>query len=360
MSSDRRAFLQTAGLVTLGLGLRGASTLSAQAPAAMPTDRAKALMAKFGLKCPIFQAGMAILAPPELAAAVSNAGGLGAIGLTGATPERGRELVAQTKAATKRPFAVNYILVRDCSSFRAAVEAGAPIVQFSWGLPSREQLGALAGAGTKWGVQVASGEGAARAVDLGVDYIICQGTEAGGHVQAIRSREETLPEVLAAAKSTPVLAAGGIASGRAIRRALLDGAAGVLMGTRFMATREAYAHDVYKAALTRAKAEDSVFTICFQDGWTSAPHRVLRNRTLNRWEAAGCPPPGQRPGEGEVVATTPTGVKRLRYAGTSPRPGDTGEVAEMAMWAGVGVGSIRDVAPAAEIVERLWAECLNA
>jgi nitronate monooxygenase len=359
MNSTRRAFLQKAGCVALGLGLRGAPSVVAQTSSAMPTERAKALMLKFGLTCPLFQAGAALLASPDLAAAVSNAGGLGAIGLTGASPDRAREVIAQTKAATNRLFAVNYILVRDCSSLPAAVEAGAPLVQFSWGLPSREQLATLAGGRVRWGIQVASGEGAARAVDLGADYIICQGTEAGGHVQAIRSRVETLSEVLDAAKSTPVLAAGGIADGQAIRRALLDGASGVLMGTRFMATREANAHEAYKTALTRARAADSVFTVCFQDGWPGAPHRVLRNRTVNLWEAAGCPPPGQRPGEGEVVAVTASGTKRLRYAGTAPRPGDTGALEEMALWAGTGVDSIREVAPAGEIVARLWSDCLR-
>jgi nitronate monooxygenase len=359
MDADRRAFLEKTGMLTLMMSLRG--TLAAQPPPEIPTERAMALMAKFGLKIPVMQSGMGNLAPPALAAAVSNAGGLGSIGLSSATPQSARDLVAQTRALTARLFAVNYILSgHDCSSLPAAVEAGAPIVQFSWGLPSRDQLRNISGAGAKWGVQLSCGEAAARAVELGADFIICQGTEAGGHVQALRSREESLPEVIAAAQSVPVLAAGGIADGTVMRRALLDGASGAFVGTRFIATHEAYAHDDYKAALTRAKATDSVYTICFQDGWANAPHRGLRNRTMSRWEAAGCPPPGKRPGEGDLIGLTTHGGKVLRYANIPPRPGYTGQIAEMALWAGAGVGSVREIAPAGDIVKRLWAECVGA
>ena len=135
-------------------------------------------------------------------------------------------------------------------------------------------------------------------MDAGADYLICQGTEAGGHVQATKALYDVLPDVLNEAKTVPVIAGGGIANGAHIRRALLAGASGVLIGTRFVATKEAGAHDEYKGAIARAKAPDTVLTVCFQDGWPSAPHRVLRNTTFEKWEAAGCPPAGKRPGEG--------------------------------------------------------------
>src|SRR5262245_24420801 len=90
-----------------------------------------------------------------------------------------------------------------------------------------------------------------------------------------------------------------IANGTHIRRALLAGSSGVLIGTRFVATKEANAHDEYKGAIARAKARDTVLTVCFQDGWPNATHRVLRNRTFQMWEEAGCPPAGKRPGEGD-------------------------------------------------------------
>jgi NAD(P)H-dependent flavin oxidoreductase YrpB (nitropropane dioxygenase family) len=179
-------------------------------------------------------------------------------------------------------------------------------------------------------------------------------------VQATRTLYEVLPAVIDEAKTVPVLAGGGIANGAHIRRALLAGASGVLIGTRFLATKEAGAHEEYKAAIIRAKAPDTVLTVCFHDGWESAPHRVLRNRTLELWEAAGCPPPGKRPGEGDIVATNAmTGTVKRRYSVGSPAPDDRGAVTELVMYAGQGVDAIRDIPSAGELVESLWRECLE-
>lgn len=128
-----------------------------------------------------------------------------------------------------------------------------------------------------------------------------------------------------------------------------------------MATKEAFAHDDYKIALTRAKAADTVMTVCFQDGWVNAPHRVLRNRTFTMWEAAGCPPPGQRPGEGDVLTTNPaTGGARIRYRVGTPGPNERGAILETGLYAGQGVDAIRDLPSAGELVARLWKECVDA
>jgi len=135
----------------------------------------------------------------------------------------------------------------------------------------------------------------------------------------------------------------------------------MLIGTRFVATKEAGAHDEYKGAITRAKAADTVLTVCFQDGWVNAPHRALRNRTLEMWEAAGCPPAGKRPGEGDILATNAiTGATKRRYTGSSPVRDDRGTIVEMSLWAGQGVDAIRDIPSAGELVARLWKECLEA
>ena len=180
-------------------------------------------------------------------------------------------------------------------------------------------------------------------------------------MQALSALYDTLPAVIAEAKNVPVLAAGGIANGAHIRRALLAGASGALIGTRFVATRESLGHDDYKSALTRAKAIDTVLTICFQDGWANAPHRVLRNKTVEMWEAAGCPPPGQRPGEGDVVSTNVvSGAPKRRYGIGSPVANDRGTLSELPHWAGTGVDAIRDIPSAADLVPRLWRECLAA
>jgi nitronate monooxygenase len=337
--------------------------LAAQQPAmAMPTPGARALMETFGLTYPIVNAGMGTLASPQLAAAVSEGGGLGIAGFTNLAPDVVRERLAMLTAATKRPFAINYLIARQpgLDTLPLVLEGGAPVIQFAWGMPSKEAVATIRRARAKFGVQVGSAAGARQALDLGADFLICQGTEAGGHVQATTPLNEALPRVLDEAKATPVLAAGGIADGRAIRRALVVGASGVLIGTRFVATTEAWAHTEYKNALTRAKASDQVLTVCFQDGWVNAPHGVLRNRTFQMWEAAGCPPPGRRPGEGDVVAVNATGNPITRYAATMPGPLSKGTIAEMCMYAGRGVDSIKDVPSAAELVQRLWKECVEA
>ena len=359
MPSSRRDFLAKA--VIAGLGASGVE-LNAQPGTAMPTARASALMALFGLKYPIFSAGMGGTAVPALAVAVSNAGGLGAVG-TGVvhTADLVRQRVSQARAATDRPFAVNYLLARDPVTLPLALDLGAPIIQFAWGIPTADTVASIRKAGAKMGIQISSAAGAQRALDVGADYLICQGTEAGGHVQGTNALYEVLSTVIAAAKTVPVLAGGGIANGAHIRRALLTGASGVLVGTRFVATIEAGTHEEHKAAIIRAKAADTVLTVCFQDGWANAPHRVLRNRTLELWEAAGCPPPGQRPGEGDVLTTnTVTGAMKRRYSTVNPSSDDRGAVLELALWAGQGVDAIRDIPSAGELVGRLWRECLDA
>jgi nitronate monooxygenase len=362
MSSDRREFLQKATVVAAGLGARAPQLTAQQGSSSMPTARASALMTAFGLRYPIFCAGMGLTATPELAIAVSNGGGLGGLG-TGSAANLGvvRERVSRTKSGTSRPFAVNYLLAFDPVTLPVALDAGAPIIQFAWGIPSPEAVAAIRKAGAKMGIQISSVAGARRALDAGADYLICQGTEAGGHVQATKALYEVLPAVIEEAKTVPVVAGGGIANGAHIRRALQAGASGVLIGTRFVATKEAGAHDEYKGAITRAKAADTVLTVCFQNEWANAPHRVLRNRTLEMWEAAGCSPAGKRPGEGDMVATNAiTGAARLRYSAFAPVPDDRGSLMDMCLYAGQGVDAIRDIPSAGELVARLWKECLDA
>jgi nitronate monooxygenase len=362
MASNRREFIRHAAAVAAGLGVHGTRLEAEAQPASMPTPRARAFMKLFGLTHPIGNAGMGGFATPELAIAVSEAGGLGAVG-TGRYPVAAvvKDYVARARAGTRRPFAVNYLLAAEPVTLPIALDAGAPIIQFAWGLPTREMTASVRRAGAKLGVQVSSRLGARQALDLGADYLICQGTEAGGHVQAISALYETLPGVVEEAGTVPILAAGGIANGSHIRRALMARASGVLIGTRFVATTEAEGHDEWKQALVRAKTEDSVLTVCFQDGWENAPTGVLRNRTVEMWEAAGCPPPGRRPGEGDVLTTNATtGQVKRRYSIGAPRREDRGEVLDLPLYAGKGVGAIRDIPSAGELVARLWRECLDA
>jgi nitronate monooxygenase len=258
---------------------------------------------------------------------------------------------------TKGPFLVNYILRYEPMTLEIALDAGAPIVQFSWGMPTREMVSAIRAAGAKFGMQVTSAESARAALDLGADYLACQGTEAGGHVQANRGVYEALPAVLKEARDIPVLASGGIGNGEGIHKALVAGASGAMLGTRFVATIESNAHPEYQGALMAAHANDTVLTTCCESGWPNAPHRALRNRTFVMWDAAGCPPAGERPGEGDVLARRPDGSPVLRYQFASPGRELQGAVEECALFAGLGVDFVKDVPSAAELVERLWREC---
>src|SRR5262249_2993046 len=143
----------------------------------------------------------------------------------------------QVRALTGRVFQVNFVLAFPPQSLAAALEAGAPVVTFSWGDPA-PHLGVVRAAGARVGVQVTTPEGAKRVLDSGVGCLICRGVEAGGHVQATRSLWDVLPRVVEAAGVLPVVAAGGIGDGAGIARALALGAAGAMLGTRFVATQE--------------------------------------------------------------------------------------------------------------------------
>jgi len=355
MARSRRSFLSAAA-AGVGAGVLGqAGTSIAQTPG-LPTARARAFMARYGLKYPVVQAPSG---GEELAAAISNAGGIGAFGLWRRPPDAARESVQRMRSLTKGPFIVNYVLTFEPESLLAALEAGAPVVQFSWGIPTPAMASAIRGAGATFGVQVATPDGARAAVDAGATYLVAQGVEAGGHVQSSTPLKELLPRVLAEAHDVPVLVAGGISTGVHIRQALLDGAAGALMGTRFIATQESNAHAEYKAALMHSSATDAALSVCFSDSWEGATHRTLRNGTLTRWEAAGCPPHGRRPGEGDVVATGPDGRRAIRYSIALPQKDFTGTVTDLAMYAGQGVSDITDIPTVRDLLARLWAECLG-
>jgi hypothetical protein len=138
---------------------------------------------------------------------------MGALALTNHTPDSARDAVSKVRSATKGVFFINYILAfpfaNGAASLRTALDAGAPTVQFSWGPPPKEAISAIRAAGAKLAMQVTSAESARAALDLGADYLVCQGTEAGGHVQATRGLYEALPNVLEEAKQKPVIASGG-------------------------------------------------------------------------------------------------------------------------------------------------------
>ena len=311
-------------------------------------------LALTGQRIPIVQAPIGPSAVPALAAAVARAGGLGGLALTWSSPDEVRATVAAVRgAAGGGAFFVNFVLHFPCEGFEAALDAGAPVVTLSWGI-DENRIGRARRAGARVGVQVGHPLGARRAREAGADFLIAQGIEAGGHVQSTTPLARLLPAILAEAGDLPVLAAGGIATGSGIAQAIASGAAGAMMGTRFVASRESGAHDLYKQALVDAGADDTAYTPCFDVGWP-AMQRVLRNDTLAAWEAAGCPLPPNRPGEGDVVFRRGT-EDIVRYSDTAPTTGSEGALLSACLYAGTGVGDVGAVEPAADLVSRLWAE----
>jgi nitronate monooxygenase len=181
---------------------------------------------------------------------------------------------------------------------------------------------------------------------------VAQGMDAGGHVRGTIGTFSLVPAVVDAVAPVPVLAAGGIADARGVAAAFALGAAGIWVGTRFVASAEANAHSDYVAALIASAADDTVYSQLFDGGWPNAPLRTLRNSTVRNWKAAGSPPPGKRPGEGQAAATR-AGAGILRYDSDAPtRAVSTGAEA-MALYAGQGVGLIRHAPPAREVVAEL-------
>jgi nitronate monooxygenase len=304
------------------------------------------------LEIPILQAP--VEATVDLAAAVSEAGGMGSIQGTWNTPDETAELVEGILNKTSCPFFVNFALAFTPHSFDAVIEAGVPVITFSWGL----EPGLIERAhrnNVAVGVQVGSVDGAKLAITKGADFVICQGIEAGGHVQSTTSLANLLPRVVASVGEVPVFAAGGLADSDDIAWALHEGATGVMLGTRFVATQESVAHELYKESILASSGSDTVYTVCFDGGWSQAPHRVIRNRTLKIWEDAGCPPPGKRPGEGEIVANDSSGYEIKRYDSDTPAVSFIeGEMRDLCLYAGMGCDKIHDIPSASELVLHLW------
>ena len=306
-----------------------------------------------GIDLPIAQAPIGGASTPALAAAVGNAGGLGTLSITWRSPEATRAAIRETRRLTDRPVAVNLVLDWDPTERLAiALAEGVRAVSFFWGDPA-PWVERIHAAGALVLHAVANAEEARRAVAAGVDVVVAQGWEAGGHVWGEVATLALVPRVVDAVAPVPVLAAGGIVDGRGLAAALTLGAAGVWMGTRFLLSAETAAHPRYQDRLVAAAETDTVLTGLFDGGWPNAPLRTLRNATYDAWAAAGQPPPGDRPGEGEVVARNELGDDVLRYASSAPLAGATGDVDAMVLYAGQGVGLARCVQPAAEIVREV-------
>lgn len=184
--------------------------------------------------------------------------------------------------------------------------------------------------------------------DAGVDVLVAQGIEAGGHIRGTTPLDELVPSVREAT-GLPVVAAGGITTADDVRHAFELGACGVWVGTRFAASEESRAHQEYKEAIVAAKDDGTVYTTdCFDAGWPGAPHRTLSNSTTAMYGSNGG---AER--ERDVIAHTASGAPIRRFDYTPPLLGMTGDLLALAMYAGVGAGRVQRIEPAAAIVADL-------
>ena len=312
------------------------------------------------IELPIVLAPMGSAASPALVAAVSNAGGLGMLSMTWRSLDEIRSVIRETRRLTSRPFGVNLVLQWPQEDrLKVCLEEGVAVVSFFWGDPSA-YIAAVHTAGSLVMQTVGNAKEAKRVRDAGVDIVVTQGWEAGGHVWGQVATLPLVPCVVDAVAPTPVVAAGGIADGRGLAAVLALGAAGAWMGTRFVASYEAATHPVYKEKVLQAAETDTVYSCVFDVGWPNTPHRSLRNSTLVAWEASGSPLSGERPGEGEVIATDAAGSVVRRYDVDFPRPGMVGEVEAMALYAGQGVGMISQLKSAHDIVKEVADEAIRS
>jgi nitronate monooxygenase len=300
-----------------------------------------------GCRVPLQQAPMGGVTTPDLVAAVADAGAVGMVPAQMLPAEALAALLDDLARRTGGVVGVTFLLPfgADPACVEAAA-AGARLVDFYYGDPDPALVARVHDGGALASWQAGSAAEARAAADAGCDLIAVQGVEGGGRIRGRVALLPLLAEVLDTVQ-VPVVAAGGIATGRGMAACLAAGAAAVRVGTRLLATREAGAHPAYVAALLEASAEDAVLTDAFSVMWPNGPepHRTLRS-ALEAAEAF----------QGEVVGETRMGAATIpvpRFGVPCPNRDTTGEVAAMVHYAGQSAGAVHAVIPAAEVVGEL-------
>jgi nitronate monooxygenase len=312
-----------------------------------------------GIDVPLVQAPIGRASCPELAAAVSNAGALGMLGATFLDEAGLRTTLTETVGLTDRPFGVNLILQWDQRDRLAVcLEQGVRLISYFWGelSPGSPYVEEAHAAGALVMLTVGAADEARRAVDAGVDVIVAQGLDAGGHVWGSVGTIALVPAVVDAVAPTPVIAAGGLGDGRGLAAVLALGGQAAWLGTRFVVADEALSHPDYRDRIVAARETDTVWsTGVFDAGW-NAPVRTLDNTTLRSWRGAGSAEAGMRPGERDIVARRADGAPVVRYDYAPPVVGMSGDTEAMANHAGQSAGVIRKRQPAADIVREISEE----
>jgi NAD(P)H-dependent flavin oxidoreductase YrpB (nitropropane dioxygenase family) len=313
------------------------------------------------------QAGMAFAGwSPQLAAAVSMAGGIGAIG-AGLLPEPVvRQLAGAMQASNCGLYNFNFLTNFDHDAqARACAEMGVPIVSFHWGHPSPALIRTLKDAGCQVWEQVGTVEHARQALGDGVDVIIAQGHEAGGHNFQGLSDSPLGTFVLvptmrdALGDKVLLLASGGISDGRGVAASLALGADGVWVGTRLVASEEAASHPEHKRRVVAATGADTVYSHIFgPDNPSFNPMRLLKNGVVKEWNHRLSEVPKDNSASA-VIGKTMMGGQEMelrKFSVLLPTPDTQGDWEEMPFLAGQGVGMVNDILPAAQIVERMMSE----
>jgi enoyl-[acyl-carrier protein] reductase II len=303
------------------------------------------ITALLGIEHPIFQAAMSWASSNSaLIVAVSNAGGLGVLAAGPLRPDDFRKILGEIRSGTKKPYGVNIPLnnPRAPELLQIAFEEKIPVMVASQGGP-REHLARFRGIGTKWLHVVASVEHARKAEAAGVDALVVDGAEAGGHPPPSEVGTLVLVRRVVRATKLPVVASGGVADGAGVAALLALGAEAVQLGTRFIATPEANVHDNYKQAVLAADVGDTTLV-----GRGGLPIRQLKNAFSREYEAA------ERAGASAEELESMYKKRSLKQAALE------GDVEWGKVEAGQSAGLVDDILPAAEVMRRLVAEAEEA
>jgi enoyl-[acyl-carrier protein] reductase II len=336
---------------------------------------------QLGIEFPVISAGMGFVARAELAAAVSNAGGLGVVGGAGFTPERLRLEIQKTRELTDKPFGVDLLLpiqttgevlpprpigerpevnvaeleadvggefafvegrqVRPEELMQIVLEEVPPVFASGLGNPG-PWVSHLHDRGVVVMSLVGTSRAARKVADAGADIVVAQGTEGGGHTGRVAT-SALVPAVIQAVRPTPVVAAGGITSGAGLAAALAMGAQGVWMGTRFVATLEAHAHINYKNKILEADEDSTIITRAY----SGKPLRTIRNKWTEEWEHR----------QDEILPFPQQFKHSAKVYVLARRDGDT-DLGSMPC--GQGCALVTELLPAAEVVRRVVDEARAA
>lgn len=315
-----------------------------------------------GCRYPVLQAGMGGVARSDLVAAVTGAGGYGFLGMVREPPELIAREIAAVRNQTDGPFGVNLIpaatdrgLLRD--EMATCIEAGIHAFCFFWDV-DEDAVATAKAAGILVLHQVGSVEDAVRAVAAGADIVIAQGVEAGGHVHGAISSLVLLPQVVRAV-TVPVVASGGFATGRSLIAALALGADGIHCGTAFLATRQSFAHPYHKDRVVAARSDETVHTDAFAINWPpGSPVRVITNGLTDGLDGRLM---GHRADDiPRRAVAQQDGRPIYRFSTDSPLRNTTGDLEQLALFAGQVAGQIDDQPSAEERLARIVAEATES